>query len=144
MRDRLGIKTDFDLLGVTNISAEQRRLFEDSGGEDGGPTLKNMVPDLSTMNTSWNKRWLQLMVDNARNFFKEHGKYEEDIRSEGYWEDVIWSRLSTMQKKWRQRRPRNNPKTGKEETNEEILARLATREDDLMRTRRHTDARTYV
>ncbi|EIN06011.1 hypothetical protein PUNSTDRAFT_46300 [Punctularia strigosozonata HHB-11173 SS5] len=144
VRDRLGIKTDFDLFGVTNISAEQRRQFEESSGEDGGPMLENMIPDLSTMNTLWNKRWLQLMVENARKYFQENGKYTEDIRSEAYWEDIIWSRLSTMQKKWRQRRPHHNPKTGKEETMEEILARLATREDNLMRMRRHTDARTYV
>ncbi|EIN04334.1 hypothetical protein PUNSTDRAFT_47580 [Punctularia strigosozonata HHB-11173 SS5] len=144
VRDRLGIKTDFDLFGVTNISAEQRRQFEESSGEDGGPTPENMIPDLSTMNTLWNKCWLQLMVENARKYFQENGKYTEDIRSEAYWEDIIWSRLSTMQKKWRQRRPRHNPKTGKEETMEEILARLATREDNLMRMRRHTDARTYV
>ncbi|EIN05939.1 hypothetical protein PUNSTDRAFT_137423 [Punctularia strigosozonata HHB-11173 SS5] len=135
------IKEDLAIVGIQNISEEDMRIFMDSDGHEGGPTEERLVPDLATLDSLWNRRWLELMVNKTRDFFHYEGAPPEDIRSNEYWADIAWTRLGTLQTIWRKRRLRTDPETGKQETVEEAVKRIADERSREAKARRHYNLR---
>jgi hypothetical protein len=142
----LGIKMDLHILSVQSASISEIQTFEASSGVYGGPRIGYMRPDLSTerLKTLWNQKWTELMVHRAVSHFSQRGANAVDRRSEQYWTDIVWSRLGTMSRLWRQQQPRLDPRTGEQETDEAILARIRESTEDRLRSTRHAKARRTV
>jgi hypothetical protein len=136
MHADLGIQMDLHILSVQSVSIAEVQSFEASSGVYGGPRVGYMRPDLSTekLKTLWNQKWTELMVHRAVLHFGQRGASAVDRCSEQYWTDIVWSRLGTMSRLWRQQQPQLNLRTGEQETGQAILARIRESTEDRLRS----------